>query len=243
MAAMIPEQLSKWLSEVLGDRLKCVMLHGSAVAGDFVAGESNYNLLVVIEPLGLSELRAVGPPLAAWDRAGHAVPILFSPGQLNASLDLFPIEMLDIKQWRRILFGSDLLTEVRVEPMHLRRAVERELTGKLLALRGKYAVVADNPRAVRELMVASLSTFLVLFRAALRVYETEVPETKLEATRALAKHIAFDAEPFERLFEMKQSSPGARRGVADVSFAAYLGAIEGVAKAINNFNDVKGSDR
>jgi hypothetical protein len=239
MAAMIPEQLSKWLSEVLGERLKCVMLHGSAVAGDFVAGESNYNLLVVIEPLGLSELQAVGPPLAAWDRAGHAAPILFSPGQLNASLDLFPIEMLDIKQSRRILFGSDLLTEVRVEPMRLRRAVERELTGRLLALRGKYAVVADNPRAVQELMLGSLSTFLVLFRAALRLYEADVPETKLEATRALAKHIEFDVAPFERLFAMKQSLSAARRGAIDVSFAAYLGAIEAVTAAINFFNSSK----
>jgi hypothetical protein len=243
MATMTPEQLAKWLGEVLGERLKCVLLHGSAVAGDFVAGESNYNLLVVVEPLGLTELHAVGPPLAAWDRAGHAAPLLFTPEQLTASLDVFPIEMLDIKQSRRVLFGSDLLVDVQVEPVHLLRAVERELTGKLLALRGKYAVLADDARAVRELMLGSLSTFLVLFRAALRLYETEVPETKLEAAWALAKHIAFDVKPFERLFELKQSSPARRHGVAEVSFAAYLGGIESVARAINNFNDVKGGDR
>ena len=92
-------------------------------------------------------------------------------------------------------------------------------------------------------MLGSLSTFLVLFRAALRLYETEVPETKLEAAWALAKHIAFDVKPFERLFELKQSSPARRHGVAEVSFAAYLGGIESVARAINNFNDVKGGDR
>jgi hypothetical protein len=242
MAAMTPEQLAKWLGEVLRERLQCVMLYGSAAAGDFVEGESNFNLLVVVEPLGVPELKTMGPPLAAWDRAGHVLPKIFATEQLATSLDAFPIEMLDIQQSRQVLFGTDLLAALRIEPVHLRLAVERELTGKLLSLRAKYAVAADRPAAVRELMLGSLSTFLVLFRAALRLFEREVPEVKLEALRALAKHISFDTRPFEQLSELKQLSPAARRGAAEVSFAAYLGAIEGVVREINRFNQSKGSN-
>jgi hypothetical protein len=242
MAEITPGQLAKWLSEVLGQRLKCVVLYGSAAAGDFVEGESNFNLLVIAEPLGVTELKAIGPPLAAWARAGHMLPKLFAPEQLAASLDVFPIEMLDIRQSRQILSGEDLLVALRIEPVHLRLAIERELTGKLLALRGKYAVVADKPAAVRELMIGSLSTFLVLFRAALRLYDEAVPEVKLEAMQALAKHVSFDTLPFEQLAELKQMSTAARRGAAEVSFSSYLGAIECVVRAINGFNHSKGSN-
>ncbi|HEY2893949.1 MAG TPA: hypothetical protein VGJ16_07045 [Pirellulales bacterium] len=233
MANITPEQLAKWLAEVLRDRLKCVLLYGSAAAGDFVEGESNYNLLLIVEPLGLPELKVAGPPLAAWDRAGHVSPMLFTPEQLKSSLDAFPIEMLDIQQARRVLHGPDLLADQRIEPIHLRLAVERELTGKLLALRGKYAIVADDPRTVKQLMLGSLSTFLVLFRAALRLYQPEVPSTKLEATQALARYIDFDPQPFERLFETKQSD--ARPGAVEVQFSAYLASIETVVRAINQF--------
>jgi hypothetical protein len=231
MANITPEQLAKWLAEVLRERLKSVLLYGSAAAGDFVEGESNYNLLVIAEPLGVAELAAAGPPLAAWDRAGHVSPMLFTPEQLRSSLDAFPIEMLDIQQARRVLHGPDLLADLRIEPIHLRLAVERELTGKLLALRGKYAVVADDPRAVKQLMLSSLSTFLVLFRAALRLYQEDVPSTKLAATQALARYIEFDPQPFERLLEAKQSD--ARHGAVDVQFSAYLASIETVVRAID----------
>jgi hypothetical protein len=241
MATITPEQIAKWLGEVLRERLKCVLLYGSAAAGDFLPGASNYNLLVIVDPLGVAELRSVQPPLVAWDRAGHPIPRLFTPAQLESSLDAFPIEMLDIQQSRRVLMGPDLLADMRVEPLHLRLAVERELTGKLLSLRGKFAICADRPRAVQDLMLGSLSTFLVLFRAALRLYQENVPDVKLEALRALAEHIPFDTAPFERLFEAKQRSSAGSRAVADVAFPEYLASIESVVQAVNLFNHPQGS--
>jgi hypothetical protein len=90
-------------------------------------------------------------------------------------------------------------------------------------------------------MLGSLSTFLVLFRAALRLYQDSVPDTKLEALHALAQHIPFDTAPFERLFEAKQQSPSGSRAAADVEFPAYLGSIESVVQAINRFNHPQGS--
>ncbi len=43
----------------------------------------------------------------------------------------------------------------------MRLQVERELTGKLLALRGKYLLTEGRPEGQAELMLGSLSTILV----------------------------------------------------------------------------------
>jgi hypothetical protein len=102
----------------------------------------------------------------------------------------------------------------------------------LLALRGKYLLTEGRPEGQAELMLGSLSTILVLFRAALRLYQNDVPATKLAALRALRQHIDFDAELFERLFDVKQPAT-AHSGPPSVSFAAYLQAIEAVASAVN----------
>jgi hypothetical protein len=227
-----PEQFAEQLASTLPTQLKCVLLFGSAAAGDFVAGASNYNLLAVIEPLGMVELDAISPAVVAWNQAGNPIPLFFTPQQLIQGTEAFPIELLDIEQSRRILWGSDLLENVRVETAQLRRQIERELTGKLLKLRGRYMLVRQKPHAVTELMVQSLSTFLVLFRAALRLYQKTVPNIKLEALHALSKHIEFDTKPFERIYELKSQPRKGNRVAEPVSFGSYLGSIEHVTNAI-----------
>jgi hypothetical protein len=81
-------------------------------------------------------------------------------------------------------------------------------------------------------MVQSLSTFLVLFRAALRLYQKSVPNIKLESLHALAKHIDFDTRPFERIFELKTQPRKGNRIAEPVSFGSYLTSIERVTNAI-----------
>ncbi|HUE14502.1 MAG TPA: hypothetical protein VMR25_10090 [Planctomycetaceae bacterium] len=229
---MTPEQLATRLGEALPEQLKCVVLYGSAAAGDFVPGASNYNVLILLEPLTVAQLDALAPTILAWSRAGHSPPLVFTPEGLTASTDAFPIELLDIQQSRRVLWGPDLLASMRVHPAHLRLQIERELTGKLLSLRGKYLLTEGKREAATELMLRSLSTILVLFRAALRLYQGDVPAKKLDALLALRKHIDFDVEPFKRLLDMKQS-PTEARGTSLVSFDSYLRAIEAVASAVN----------
>jgi hypothetical protein len=238
---MTPEQLSARLADAIPKQLRCVVLYGSAAAGDFVPGASNYNLLILLEPLTAAELDAIAPSMIPWRRAGHPVPLVFTPAEFSASVDAFPIELLDIQQSRRILWGPDLLAEMRVHPEHLRLQVERELTGKLLSLRGKYLLTEGKRGSAHELMLRSLSTFLVLFRAALRLYQDDVPAKKLDALHALRKHVVFDVEPFERLFNTKQD-PAEARGVPTVSFDSYLKAIETVVSAVNLLSQPRRSD-
>lgn len=229
---MTPELLAAQLSQQIPDQLRGVVLYGSAAAGDFVPGVSNYNLLILLEPLTTRELDLVEPTIAAWNRAGYAPPLLFTPGELAAAVDAFPIELLDIQQSRRVLWGEDPLATVRIEPEHLRLQVERELTGKLLSLRSQYLLTGRKPAEVSELMLRSLSTILVLFRAVLRLHQEQVPAKKLDALHDLRKHVDFDVEPFERLFAARQQAT--RKSPVPVSFDSYLRAIEQVVRAINH---------
>ena len=238
---MTPEKLAAQLGEAIPQQLKCVVLYGSAAAGDFVPGASNYNLLLLIEPLTVTEQDAIGPTILAWSRAGHAPPLVFTPDGLTSSMDAFPIELLDIQQSRRILWGPDLLAQLQVHPEYLRLQIERELTGKLLSLRGKYLLTEGKREAQTELMLRALSTILVLFRATLRLYQDDIPTRKLDALRALRKHIDFGIEPFERLFDTKQSSSGSHR-TSSVSFESFLRGIEAVVNAVNLKSSPRRSD-
>jgi hypothetical protein len=230
---MTPEELVAQLQNVLSGRLSSAVLYGSAAAGDFVSGTSNYNVLVVVDRLGLAELDALAKPVAQWTKAGHRPPLLFTRGQLEASADVFPIEILDMRQSRRVLFGEDPLANVTVSHEHLRLQLERELKGKLLALRERYLLTGGRPKRLFELMVSSLAGFLVLVRAALRLFQEDVPATKLEALRLLATHLAFDPQPLLDVHELKHRRRKPREFSAPALFESYLKTIEQVVKAVD----------
>ena len=230
---MTPEQLTEQLKQALPSGLRAVVLYGSAAAGDHVAGRSDYNVLIVADRLGLAELDALAAPARAWARAGHRPPLLFTPGQLAASADSFPIEILDIQQSHRLLFGDDPLAGVRVSREHVRLELERELKAKLLYLRESYLLAAGRPRRVLDRLTASLSSCLVLFRAALRLYQGDVPTQKLDAARALAAHISFDPQVFLTVQELKAGRLKPRDVPARDLAENYFGTIEQVIDAVD----------
>ena len=229
---MTPEQFTEQLKQAMPTGLRAVVLYGSAAAGDHLAGKSDYNILVVADRLGLADLDTLSPVAAAWAKDGNRPPVMFTPEQLATAADAFPIELLDMQQARRVLFGEDLLAGVKVQPEHLRVTLEREWKAKLLQLRGRYLLTCGKPALVVELMTSSLSTILVLCRAALRLYQSDAPASKLDAARALAKRIGCDAEVFATVHELKAGQRKARDVAPVELFGTYLKTIEQIADAV-----------
>lgn len=233
--AMTPEQLVERLQKALPSGLKSVILYGSAAAGDHVRKHSDYNILVVADRLGVAELKVLAPVSAAWTRSGNPPPLLFTPDRLRKSVDVFPIEILDIKQSRRVLFGTDIVGELEVDRSNLRLELEHELKGKLIQLRERYLATGGKRRAVIDLLVRSYSTFAVLFRGALRLFGEDVPAQKADVAVALGKHIEFDEDVFATVSGVRTGQISARDVDADQLFERYLFAVEQVVDAVDNY--------
>ena len=134
----------------------------------------------------------------------------------------------------QVLFGEDAVTSLEVDDGNLRWQLESELESKLIALRERYLLTRGKPREVTELLIRSLTAFLVLFRAALRLYQRDVPTHKIDTLTALAQYIPFDVAPFQTVERLKegQKVPGI---VPDELFARYLRATEVVVDAVVDF--------
>ncbi len=230
---MTPEQLIEQVEAAIPGRLCSAVLYGSAVAGDHVAGTSNYNVLLVVDPLGVAELNALSKPAWQWAKAGNRPPLLFARGQLQASAEVFPIELLDVRQSHRVLFGDDPLADITIQQEHLRLQVERELKGKLLVLRERYLLTGGRPKHVAVLLTSSIASFLVLFRAVLRLFQEDVPAGKADALRLLAERIPFDPRPLLEIEALKHRRRKLREVAPQALFQSYLTTIERVAEAVD----------
>ncbi len=233
---MTPEAFTDKLKEALGDELVSVVLYGSAAAGERSEKYSDFNVLVVCTRLGLDELDLIAPLAQEWARHGNPPPLLFTWERLKQSSDVFPIELLDIKEGHEMLYGEDVVRELPISQANLRFQLEHELKGKLIQLRESYLLTASKPDEIVDLMIHSLSTFQVLLRATLRFYEINVPRKKRDAVISLAKHVNFDVGIFDEVNDLKDGVLAIEDIDVMAFFDRYLRAAENAADLINSLD-------
>jgi hypothetical protein len=218
-----------------GKNLAAVILYGSAAAGDFVADASDYNLLIALHEIRPQDLRAAQAPMREWQRMGHSVPVYFTVGELQDAADVFPIEFHQMEKARRVLYGTDVLENVKISDEHLRHQTEYELRSKLIQLRRLYIPASASVEKLVMLMSESLASFAALFRAVLLLQGVEPPVTKREVVRTTVKELKLDGAPFEKIFALreKNASNPLNEVSANELFSAYLREIESVIDAVD----------
>ena len=113
--------------------------------------------------------------------------------ELLRSTDVFTIELLDMQQHHRVLFGDDVLKDLQI-PMDLHRVqVEYELREKLILLRQHVLLASNNESRLWDLLLRSAPSFSTLFRHALVAMGDGKQVTRREAVTSLAGRVGFDA--------------------------------------------------
>jgi len=218
-----------------GANLASVILYGSAAAGDFVAQTSDYNLLIALHEIRPKDLRAAYGCMREWRRLGHPVPVYFTVAELKEAGDVFPIEFHQMERARKVLYGEDVLAQVKITDVFLRHQTEYELRSKLLQLRRLYIPASGSTEKLCQLMTDSLVSFTALFQAVLLLYGVEPPVNKQAIIEATVRHLKIDFQPFDQIFEIRENS--ASNSLNEVSanqlFSSYMEQIERVIDAVD----------
>ncbi|MGB0106373.1 MAG: nucleotidyltransferase domain-containing protein [Candidatus Sulfotelmatobacter sp.] len=225
------------LRAAAGANLESVILFGSAVAGDFHPEFSNVNLFCVIRDSSFAALQALAPAVKWWNAQKQPPPLFMTRDEIRRSTDVFTIELLDLQEHHRVLFGEDVVQGLSI-PANLHRVqVEYELREKLALLRQHLLLAMGNDSRMWELLLRSVSSFATLFRHALIVLGHDAPAGKREAVEALSKQIGFDASGILEILDVRERKADRKKfNVTDV-FSRYLAALEQVAAAVDRMLD------
>jgi hypothetical protein len=228
----------KRLKDAGRTNLKAVVLYGSAVTAEFRAGHSDLNTLCLVGRAAPEDLENLHEPAEWWTRQGNHPPLVFTIEELMRSADVFAIELLDMKQSHRILFGEDFLTNLEV-PLRLHRLqVERELRTNWLRLRQTILTAPLSHKAHLGIMSQSVSAFCSLFRHALLALGQPMPATKREAVAAIAVFTGADPSGFNSILDLREGTK--KTGQIDVegSLNSYLEFVEIVTGEVDRRLDV-----
>ncbi|PYP66174.1 MAG: hypothetical protein DMD26_08705 [Gemmatimonadetes bacterium] len=235
MAKMTPDELVEQLRAAYGADLRSVVLYGSAAVGEHIPKRSDYNVLVIVDSLSVEQLRAAAAVARAWGDAGNPAPMTLTLNEWRGSADIFAMEYADILERHKILYGESPFDGIRVDPGDLRLQVEHEAMGKLLKLRqGVLAAGGDQKRLV-ELLAASLSTIMVIFRAVIRLHGGVPAKDNLAVSQALAAYTRVDAAPFERVVRHVRGDQAITPADAGAVMAGYLGGMEALVAHLDRF--------
>jgi predicted nucleotidyltransferase len=216
-------QLVTKLERAFSDRLLCVVLYGSAANQH--DRFSDLNVLCVLKQITPRELSEVEPVMRWWQQHGHPSPLLMSEEEVHNSADVFPIEFRDMKDRRKVLYGPDVIADVKVDLSRYRIQVEHELRSKLIRLRQKAAPVLSDPEALIKLCLDSVSTFCVLARHALIVSGAQARHDRRAVVREVGEKLKMDMSPFEMLLDLREDKSGRELGDPGELFAQYLECI------------------
>jgi predicted nucleotidyltransferase len=228
------KNLVERLHEAAKDNLESIILYGSAARGDFHEAHSDLNVLCILRSLRAAELARVSAVVKWWTSAQHQpAPLFFSSQELHRSADVFAIELLDMQQSHRVLYGSDTIVGIHV-PMNLHRVqVEHELRTLLLRLRQHFLREAENHHELAAVVAKSFSSTLTLLRHTLVAFQEQPPNVPGDVFARIAAVTAADASAFEAVRRLREAKSLDKNTVLPV-FDGYLAALEKVIAALDH---------
>jgi len=240
---MVPDdkinEFVKRIREAAGSNIESIILFGSAVSGDFHPGLSNLNLLCILRDSSFAALQSLAAVAKWWDRQKQPAPLCMTPLELDRSRDVFTIELLDIQQHHRVLFGEDVVQDLRISMDAHRVQVEYELREKLILLRQQILLASGNDSRLWDLLLHSVPSFGTLFRHALIALGDESQSDRREAVKVLSERVAFDPSAIHQALNVREHKANPKKIDVNDLAARYLAAVEKVTSAVDEALDSK----
>ncbi len=236
LSAQVAQVVQSFGQELLAkgeQNVVSLVIYGSATGSDFVPERSNINLLVVLERLSFAELSDYVKIIAKFSKKKLVAPLFLTKEHIKSSLDVFPIEFLEIKDNHLVIYGGDVFADIVIKPEDLRLQCEREIKSRLIRIRQAYIESGQKAAELKSLLEGSLISILPIMRNVVRL-KGKTPAIKREAIiTELSNEFDLAADPFRRILKLKSQKKVPRQEELEAMFSDYLQQVQQLAKVVD----------
>lgn len=234
--SVVAERTSPFIWEILKSRksdIHSIHIVGSSVTADFDEKVSDINSIIVLKKMNLGFIEFLAPLGKKYSKKGISAPLIMTPEYIQSSLDVFPIEFLDIKNIHKTVYGDDLFKDLYIDRLHLRLQCEREIKTKLIGLRQGYISSLGDKKILIERLSTSITGYIPLFRAIIYLLGKEPPVLKHDVIVTLQEMTGIETAIFEKILLLRRKKIVLSKEELSSSFEQYYSATETIGKIVD----------
>jgi hypothetical protein len=235
----IVEKIVADYRSVFGADLVGIFLYGSAAGHEYRPGKSDINFGVVLKDNSIARLHECLLIHKKWRSYPVATPFYLTKAYINASLDTFPVEFLDIKSLYRTIYGEDVIADLQIRREYLRLQCERELKGIALHLRKAYIETGGRPQNLLGLLALSFKRLLPIFKAVLMLHDMPIPKNRSEIVLSVETIYKLGSSALSQVYALitaQKAAPVKGNGYLDL-FNRYAGIIDTIGDSIDRMSN------
>jgi hypothetical protein len=221
------------LLRALGEDGEAVLAFGSATGPDYVPGQSDVNLALLVRTAEFSLLDRCLAPVAAGFKKRIVAPLFLTREYIARSQDVFPVEFLDMRETGVLLYGEDFLAGLELRPAWLRLECEQRLKSNLLRTRQAFLEIGRSKGGLERVLTQSLNSLVPLFRAMLTLMRVELPRTKREIVTALCRELAVADTAFNEILQLRAAGGSLKPGRGPGLLADYVLALDKLVSVVD----------
>ena len=221
--------------ERAGRSLVSVVAHGSSLGPQFRPGISDYNFLLVADPVDLPLLERLATHAGRWRKRRISVPLVVRPIFIASALDSWPLEFLSMKAQYRVLYGEDPLAGIAFQPEHIRLQCEREIRSKLILFRGAYIECGGAPKRLKLALDRGWPSLQAIFRGLLYLKGGPWQAQGEPAWKASADLLALPPNLLPELSVTRLSRSTPARGVITAQFNQVLETLVRLSEEVDRW--------
>jgi hypothetical protein len=236
----IIERFKPFQDELLSrykDNIHSITITGSAVTEDFMPGQSDVNSVFVLRKMDLKFLELLANLGKKYRKKRIAAPLIMTPEYIMKSLDVFPLEFLNIKLLHKTILGEDLFGNLAINHSNLRLQCERELKVRLIGLRQGYISCLGNSKMLMDMFIQSFSGYIPLFKGIILLLGKEPPVTNPDVLTVLEEISGVNTSVFKTVLKQKKQKTKLMMEQLNTIFQDYYAAIEKLGDITDDIKD------
>ncbi len=189
------DDFTKSLVTALGTDLVGILMHGSVVRGEYRPGESDVDVIVVVEEATFAHLEAIGNALQLARYSARIEAMILTESEIAGASDAFPLLYDEIKKRHILLVGRDSFATVEVHDTHRRLRIEQELREAQIRLRRAVADAFGAHEAIAGAVLRKVKQVRAPLHALLSMKGIECASDLASVTAKVGETYAVDVAP------------------------------------------------
>ena len=228
------ETLASDLDHIFGVRLQSLVVYPGNQA------DGSLHSCAIVDGLGFRDLVACLPQTEGWHQRGIAVPLMLASGELERTIDIFPLEYSAMLADYQLVRGADPFQGISIPIEDIRRATEGQAKSHLIHLREAFLESHGETTRVGRLIASSAAPLRALLTNIARLPDSvggTMAATTLSDEALVTMAGARMGVPASLVREVLASSRGGHSTIADPSalLAHYVDAAQKIWEYVDRW--------